>query len=152
MKRINDWIGYQTTNGVGTMWTAYLFFLWALLPLVLPQAQNVVQYVSQSVIQLVLLPIIIVGQNVAAQITEKRDIETHDSVMKEFDEIKQMHLEQAYELAELKSMHKESQQEIANQHEMLNELKGMHQEVRQQHSALVTVLTRFIGDEEELHG
>lgn len=91
MKRFNDWLALMTTNGVGTMWTAYLFFLWALLPLVMPQAQNIVQYVSQSVIQLVLLPVIIVGQNVAAAIAERRDIETHDAVMGELSEIKQMH-------------------------------------------------------------
>lgn len=129
MRRINDWIGYQTTNGVGTMWTAYLFFLWALLPLVMPQAQNVVQYVSQSVIQLVLLPIIIVGQNVAASITEKRDIETHDAVMQQFAmtrdenaELRQLVEGQAAIIAGQSDIMAEMEEVISDMHEIAAEL------------------------------
>lgn len=124
MKRINDWIGYQTTNGVGTMWTAYLFFLWALLPLVMPQAQNVVQYVSQSVIQLVLLPIIIVGQNVAASITEKRDIETHDSVLQQFQMTRD-------ENAELRQLVEGQAAIIVGQSDLMAEMEEVIQDLHQ---------------------
>jgi hypothetical protein len=81
--RFNTWLAIKITNAVGTMWTAYLFSLLALvsLPAILTQGNIVpkntfpswlisislialVAWVAQTFIQLVLLPIIMVGQNV----------------------------------------------------------------------------------------
>ena len=68
LAKFNFWLAVKITNGVGTMWCAYAFFLLDLLmlPPVL-QANNImiwVTYIAQTVLQLVLLPIIMVGQNV----------------------------------------------------------------------------------------
>ncbi len=65
---MNNWIAIKITKAVGTMWCAYAFFLLDLfmLPPVI-KANDVivwVTYIAQTVLQLVLLPIIMVGQNV----------------------------------------------------------------------------------------
>lgn len=93
MKRFNEKLAVLLTKGVGSMTCAYLFFLWALLPLLLPQMETVVAYVSQSIIQLVLLSVIMVGQAIDSRRTERLIQETHDNVMTEMAEIKQMHSE-----------------------------------------------------------
>jgi len=66
--RINYWIAVKITNGVGTMWCAYAFVILDLvmLPPVIKAASVMiwVTYIAQTVLQLVLLPIIMVGQNV----------------------------------------------------------------------------------------
>jgi hypothetical protein len=67
------------TKSVGTMWAAYLFILIGLVSL--PQAWHAfingdtvtgVAWLSQSFLQLVLLPIIIVGQNVISASQDAR--------------------------------------------------------------------------------
>lgn len=74
--KFNYWIAVKITNGVGTMWCAYAFFILDLL--MLPpviQANNVmvwVTYLAQTVLQLVLLPIIMVGQNVIQSQNESK--------------------------------------------------------------------------------
>jgi hypothetical protein len=74
--RFNAWLAVQVTKGVGTMWCAYAF---AALTLVsLPAAINshnavtLVSWISQTFLQLVLLSVIIVGQNVLAAAADKR--------------------------------------------------------------------------------
>lgn len=81
--KFNTALALKITNGVGTMWTAYLFSLLAFvsLPAILVQGNLVpkttfpswiisvslialVAWIAQTFIQLVLLPIIMVGQNV----------------------------------------------------------------------------------------
>lgn len=68
VSKLNSWIAVKITNGIGTMWCAYAFFILDLfmLPPVI-QSHNImiwVTYIAQTVLQLVLLPIIMVGQNV----------------------------------------------------------------------------------------
>ncbi len=95
--RLNARVGLRVTVVVGTMWTAYLFTLLALLAL--PSAVHqgtyyVVVWLSSSFLQLVLLPIIIVGQNIQAATADKRAEETYkdaEAVLKESEEI-QKHL------------------------------------------------------------
>ena len=70
MARFNAWFAVKVTNGVGTMWCAYAFAVIAFISL--PQAISshnavtLVSWVSQTFLQLVLLSVIIVGQNVLA--------------------------------------------------------------------------------------
>ena len=68
ISKFNAWIAVKITNGVGTMWCAYAFFCIDLLmlpPVIQSNSVMVwVTYVAQTVLQLVLLPIIMVGQNV----------------------------------------------------------------------------------------
>ncbi len=77
--RFNSWVAVHITKAVGTMWAAYLFVLIALVSL--PQALHAfmtgdtyvgIAWLSQSFLQLVLLPIIIVGQNVISASQDAR--------------------------------------------------------------------------------
>lgn len=77
---INGRIALAITAAVGTMWCAYAFAVLALL--VLPQATAspllLVQWVSQTLIQLVMLSILMVGQNVQAKAADKRAQQTYE--------------------------------------------------------------------------
>ena len=80
--RFNTWLAVKVTNGVGTMWCAYAFAALALISL--PAAilsgnpVTIVSWVSQTFLQLVLLSIIIVGQNVLAAASDKRAEATYE--------------------------------------------------------------------------
>lgn len=67
------------------MWAAIIFSVLALISLPAALATNdpvvIVAWVAQTFLQLVLLPIIMVGQNVHSRKTERRDNETHAAVM-----------------------------------------------------------------------
>jgi len=74
--RFNAWFAVKVTTGVGTMWCAYAFAALALISL--PEAirshstVTLVSWISQTFLQLVLLSVIIVGQNVLAAAADKR--------------------------------------------------------------------------------
>lgn len=78
---VNGKIGVFITTVVGTMWAAYLFTLLAgvSLPSVLASGNlvTIVAWIAQTFLQLVLLPIIIVGQNVQARASDKRAQQTY---------------------------------------------------------------------------
>jgi hypothetical protein len=79
--RFNSRFGLLITLAVGSMWAAYLFALLALISL--PSAVKshnaiiIVAWIAQTFLQLVLLPIIIVGQNVQARAADKRSEATY---------------------------------------------------------------------------
>jgi hypothetical protein len=91
--RFNQRFAVKVTNGVGTMWCAYAFAALALvsLPAAIASgsAVTLVSWVSQTFLQLVLLSVIIVGQNVLAAAADKRaeatyadaDAVLHEAVM-----------------------------------------------------------------------
>jgi hypothetical protein len=76
----NGKIGVFITTVVGTMWAAYIFTILALISL--PGAISsgntviIVAWIAQTFLQLVLLPIIIVGQNVQSAAADKRSEQT----------------------------------------------------------------------------
>jgi hypothetical protein len=80
--RFNRWLAVRVTNGVGTMWCAYAFAALALvsLPAAIMSRNPVliVSWISQTFLQLVLLSIIIVGQNVLAAASDKRAEATYE--------------------------------------------------------------------------
>ena len=71
-----------------TMWCAYLFFIWAVVPLFIPGLQEFVSYVSQSVIQLVALPLIMVGSCVLSRAQDIRAAEDHAALMEELNAVR----------------------------------------------------------------
>jgi hypothetical protein len=78
---LNGRIALALTTGVGTMWCAYAFAALALV--VLPDALQTgllttVQWVSQTFIQLVMLSVIMVGQNILGRASDKRAIMTYE--------------------------------------------------------------------------
>lgn len=80
--RFNSWLAVKVTSGVGTMWCAYAFAALSLVSL--PEAitshnaVTLVSWISQTFLQLVLLSVIIVGQNVLATAADKRAEATYD--------------------------------------------------------------------------
>lgn len=81
VSRFNAKLAVVITKGVGTMWCAYLFTAIALvgLPAALrPGGEGIVAWIAQTFIQLVLLSIIIVGQNVQAAASDKRAESTYE--------------------------------------------------------------------------
>jgi hypothetical protein len=86
--------GERITSVVGTMWAAIAFTILAMISL--PAALStgdpviIVAWVAQTFLQLVLLPIIMVGQNVQSRKAERRDNETHAAVMAAHRETQQI--------------------------------------------------------------
>jgi hypothetical protein len=77
---MNAKFGLKITLVVGTMWAAYLFTILALfaLPSAIHQGTYyIIVWLSSSFLQLVLLPIIIVGQNIQAAAADKRSEDTY---------------------------------------------------------------------------
>lgn len=85
MGRINTRLAVGITKVVGSMWCAYLFAILALISF--PAAIKthdpiiIVAWVAQTFLQLVLLPIIIVGQNVQAAASDARAESDHKTLI-----------------------------------------------------------------------
>src|SRR5580700_10519828 len=94
---INAKIAVFLTNIVGTMWCAYVFAAIALIglpPALKPGGEGIIAWIAQTFLQLVLLSIIIVGQNIAAASSDKRSENTYkdaEAILSEAIEI-QKHL------------------------------------------------------------
>ncbi len=124
MSKINDFntkLAAKITSGVSTMWCAYLFAAIALVSL--PSALKsgdlivIVAWVAQTFLQLVLLSIIMVGQNVSSASVEQKITETHTASLGEFELAKEARVLAGQELAELK----EIAQEI---HRLIRDIEG----------------------------
>jgi hypothetical protein len=80
--RFNAWFAVKVTNGVGTMWCAYAFAALAIvsLPAAVRSGSPVilVSWISQTFLQLVLLSVVIVGQNVLAAAADMRAEATYN--------------------------------------------------------------------------
>ena len=85
MGRFNTRVAVMITRSVGSMWCAYAFALLALISL--PAAIQshsaiiIVAWIAQTFLQLVLLPIIIVGQNVQAAASDARAESDHETLL-----------------------------------------------------------------------
>jgi hypothetical protein len=99
VREFNTRVGLRITKIVGTMWSAYAFAALALISL--PAALHtrntviIVGWVAQTFLQLVLLAVIMVGQEAQSRKVEKTILETHDIVIDEHamtrDLINQIH-------------------------------------------------------------
>ena len=81
------------TTAVGTMWAAYAFAVLALIAL--PSALGggllpLIQWVSQTFIQLVMLSVIMVGQNIVSRAADKRAEMTYRDAEAIFHEAEQI--------------------------------------------------------------
>jgi hypothetical protein len=77
--RFNTYLAVKITKTVGTMWIAYLFAAIALISL--PAALHTGDVIiAQTFFQLVLLPIIIVGQNVIQAANDARAEADHETL------------------------------------------------------------------------
>jgi hypothetical protein len=85
--RVNDAVAVLITKSVGTMWCAYVFAMISFVSF--PQAfaafrrgdmVTSISWLSQSFLQLILLPIIMVGQNVISAAQDARAEADHETL------------------------------------------------------------------------
>jgi len=77
---LNGRLALLITNMVSTMWCAYLFSIIALISLpaaIAGGTATLISWIAQTFLQLVLLSIIMVGQKVAAQASDKQSLQTY---------------------------------------------------------------------------
>jgi ABC-type nickel/cobalt efflux system permease component RcnA len=89
----NGKVALALTTAVGTMWCAYAFAVLALI--VLPDAVKggmltTIQWISQTFIQLVMLSVIMVGQNILSRASDKRADETYQDAEATLHEAQQI--------------------------------------------------------------
>ena len=93
---VNTRIAVGLTKTVGTMWTAYTFGalavvgLMAIIGLLSPIVALLVVWISQTFLQLTLLPIIMVGQNVLGRKSELQADEQFNTTMSSYNDIEQV--------------------------------------------------------------
>ena len=120
MNTFNQNLAAKITSGVATMWCAYAFAAIALISL--PAAIKtgdlitIVAWVAQTFLQLVLLSIIMVGQNVASAAVEQKITETHTASLGEFELAKEARALNQQEIRDLKAI-------AAEIHKVLKEIE-----------------------------
>jgi hypothetical protein len=111
MKRVNaalEAAGGKITSVVGTMWCAIAFAIIALVSL--PGAiatgnlVTIISWIAQTFLQLVLLSVIMVGQDLSSRKTSQLIIETHEATQAEFKLAQLDRRRNAEELADLKKI------------------------------------------------
>jgi len=124
MNRINEFnrrVAQKITSFVSTMWCAYIFAALALISL--PAAIKsgdvviIVAWIAQTFLQLVLLSIIMVGQQVSSASVEKMIQETHEASIGEFALAKEARAIADQELTELKKI-------ALEMHQVLRDIEG----------------------------
>lgn len=96
----SDKIALFITKHVGTMTFFYICVVLVTTPLIIPTALPVVQYISSGYLQLIFLPLIMVGQNLQgrhAELRAQHDYETNVKAEKEIESIL-LHLEKQDEM------------------------------------------------------
>jgi hypothetical protein len=86
----NAKIAVFLTNIVGSMWCAYAFGVLALLglrPALRPGGEGLIAWIAQTVLQLVLLSVIMVGQNVQSEASDVRSQHTYDDTVQILDRL-----------------------------------------------------------------
>lgn len=103
----NDRIAIKYTKYFGSMWTFWIFCIWAFLPLIpsLERYKETILYISSGFIQLAALPLIMVGQDIMGRASEIRSQEDHEMLSEQYRDIKEL-------LQEIKKLHQHT-------HEML---------------------------------
>jgi hypothetical protein len=86
----NAKIAVFLTNIVGSMWCAYAFGVIALIglrPALRPGGEGIIAWIAQTFLQLVLLSVIMVGQNVQSVASDVRSEHTYDDTVQILDRL-----------------------------------------------------------------
>ncbi len=87
---LNAKIAVFLTNIVGSMWCAYAFAVVAFigLPAALrPGGEGIISWIAQTFLQLVLLSVIMVGQNVQSEASDVRSQHTYEDTVQILDRL-----------------------------------------------------------------
>ena len=119
IKQFNERLAARITGAVGTMWAAYVFagIAFISLPAAIMSGDPIVivAWIAQTFLQLVLLAVIMVGQDVQAKGVQKKIDETHEASLAEFELAKAARESHAQEIKAIKKL--------------LLELKGLEKDV-----------------------
>ena len=89
-EEVNAKIAVFLTNIVGSMWCAYVFAVIALIglpPALKPGGEGIIAWIAQTFLQLVLLSVIMVGQNVQSVASDLRSQHTYDDAVQILDRL-----------------------------------------------------------------
>ena len=122
MRRVNALLAERITASVGTMWTAYVFAVIGIMGIAGALTNNVglvliIGAVSGYFLQLVLLPVIMVGQNLQGAGTDATIRETHEQVTHLLDQVTEI-------LADVRDDHTALRTVVADLHGMVTEIHG----------------------------
>ncbi len=131
MKNFNSWFARRITGAVSTMTCAYLFFIIAMVAF--PQAVHdsfvsgfaplpLITWLSQSMLQLVLLAIIMAGQDIAAKDTEKRAKTQFDAVMEILGDVRKDHAASHEILLDVRKDHKASHEILVDVRKLIGRI------------------------------
>ena len=93
ISKFNSWLAIKITDTVSSMWCAYAFAILALCSLPAAIAGGVATFVTwfaQTFLQLVLLSVIMVGQEVQSKKANRRAEQDHKTLMNQFNEVKKL--------------------------------------------------------------
>jgi hypothetical protein len=140
-KRFNEKLAVWSVSAVATMTCAYLFAILAMIAF--PQALHdsfdggfkplpLVEWFSQSFLQLVLLSVIMVGQNIQARSTERKSEEQYNAVMEILADMREEHVERREMLLDVRTlttglmtMLAEMRTEHAERHQILLDMRAL---------------------------
>jgi len=88
--KINDVLAMRITMLVGSIWAFYAFVIFGLTPILWPEYETQILYWS-NFLQLVFLPAITVGTAIMNRDTERRAMEDHHTIRREFDLLQDAH-------------------------------------------------------------
>ena len=117
VRKLNDTVAIKVTVIMSSMWCVWVFLLWSLLPVFDKTLETVVFYVSGGVIQLIALPLIMVGQSLLNASSEERAVNDHLVLLEEFKEIKELTTQHKEELKKLNTI-------ITNQNKLIKILNS----------------------------
>jgi hypothetical protein len=100
---LNEKIALFLTKWFGTMYMFWAFCIWAILPLIpgLSQYKDYILYISSGFIQLVALPLLMVGQKLINKESEERATQDHIILNEQFKYLNEL-------VQELRDMHKDT--------------------------------------------
>jgi uncharacterized membrane protein len=105
---LNERIGVWITKRVGTMWAAYTFAVLALISLPAAigtgEVRVIVDWVAQTFLQLVLVSVIIVGQNQQSAKAEQRAEATYKDATALLHEVQQLQQHLSHQDAEIQEL------------------------------------------------
>ncbi len=87
---VNAKIAVFLTNIVGSMWCAYAFAVIAFIglqPALKPGGEGIIAWIAQTFLQLVLLSVIMVGQNVQSVASDVRSQTTYEDIVLVLDRL-----------------------------------------------------------------
>jgi hypothetical protein len=90
MSKFNNWLAVNSTLAFGTMWMFYVLIVYSFAAIVFPAYQDKILYWSNA-IQLVALPLIMVGTNLLGKTTEQRNLEMYNMITSEIAALKDLH-------------------------------------------------------------